>query len=179
MFCIIATKLILHENCCIYKHFFLPTVMTIEEELKTNNFQSVEHKTALNILFTASWLRTRTQCVFKNFGLSSEQFNVLRILRGQHPKSLCLKEITARMLEKSSNTTRIVEKLVAKQYIKRDHSTLDKRELQILISEEGLRLLAEMDEVFAIQQSHAVPNLTEEECALLNGLLDKMREANT
>ena len=98
------------------------TTMTIEQELKTQNFQNSQHKVALNIVFTAIWLRNKTQPIFKSFGLSSEQFNVLRILRGQYPNPVCLKEITERMLEKNSNTTRIVEKLVLKELIQRTHS---------------------------------------------------------
>jgi DNA-binding MarR family transcriptional regulator len=149
--------------------------MTIEEELKTTNFQSIQHKTALNILFTGAWLRTRTQCVFKQFKLSSEQFNVLRILRGQFPNALSLKEITARMLERNSNTTRIVDKLVGKQLIKRTQSDTDKRGLQIQITEKGLETLAQIDVIFANEQAHATPNLSDDECMVLNTLLDKLR----
>ena len=90
--------------------------MTIEEELKTTNFENSQHKTVLNIFFSASWLRTRTKTVLKKFGLSPEQFNVLRILRGQASRALCLKEITSRMIDRSSNTTRIVEKLAGTSY---------------------------------------------------------------
>jgi DNA-binding MarR family transcriptional regulator len=150
--------------------------MSIEQELQTQNFESPQHKTALNILFTATWLRNRTHCVFKKFGLSSEQFNVLRILRGQYPKSLCLKDITSRMLDRNSNTTRIVEKLVTKKWVQRSQSDTDKRELQILITQEGLDRLAQIDQVFEKERVHLSPNLSDEECNLLNALLDKMRE---
>lgn len=149
--------------------------MIIEEELKTTNFQNIQHKTALNILFTGVWLRAKTQCVFKQFKLSSEQFNVLRILRGQYPNALSLKEITVRMLERNSNTTRIVDKLVGKLLIKRTQSAIDKRGLQIQISEKGLEILAQIDVIFAKEQAHVTPNLSEEECVVLNTLLDKLR----
>lgn len=149
--------------------------MTIEQELKTTNFQSIQHKTALNVLFTSAWLRTRTQCIFKRFDLSSEQFNVLRILRGQYPEVLSLKEITVRMLERNSNTTRIVEKLVGKQLVKRTQSEEDKRELQIQITEKGLDVLVQIDLVLAEEQAHTTPHLSDEECMILNNLLDKIR----
>lgn len=166
-------KLIYLFFCCRYNQIY--TAMSLEEELQTTNFQNLQHKTALNVLFTSAWLRNRTQCIFKQFGLSSEQFNVLRILRGQFPKTLSLKEITARMLERNSNTTRIVEKLVNKALIQRDHSQEDKRELQIQITTQGLEVLSEIDACFEQDKTHEVPHLTQAECKTLNKLLDKMR----
>jgi len=150
--------------------------MTIEQELKMTNFQSYQHKTALNILFTANWLHARTHAILKDFWLSSEQFNVLRILRGQHPTAICLKNITERMLDRNSNTTRIVEKLVLKNLVLRTQSSEDRRELQILITNEGLATLAKIDTLFNEEQAHIAPNLSEDECTLLNQLLDKIRD---
>ncbi len=152
--------------------------MTIEEELKTTNFNNLKHKTVLNILFTGAWLRTQAQGLFKKFGLSSEQFNVLRILRGQYPNALTLKDITARMLERNSNTTRIVDKLVGKGFVERTHSQEDKRELKIQITPQGLELLAAIDVEFIDQQTYAIPHLSSEECGILNTLLDKLRQEN-
>jgi DNA-binding MarR family transcriptional regulator len=149
--------------------------MKIEEELQTQHFQNEYHKASLNVMFTAGWLKYKVHLILKNYGLSPEQYNVLRILRGQSPHALCLKDITCRMIDRSSNTTRIVDKLEAKNFVACSQSEEDKRELNIKITSSGLLVLSEIDEDFNKYQPHA-SNLTLEEANLLNQLLDKMRE---
>jgi DNA-binding MarR family transcriptional regulator len=155
--------------------FKMSDTMTIEEELKTQKFQDEYHKATLNVMFTASWLKNKVFQILKNYNLSHEQYNVLRILRGQSPNSLCLREISARMIDRNSNTTRIIDKLEAKGLVACAQSAADKRELNIRVTTTGLALLAEIDTDFNTYQPH-LSNLTIEEARILNQLLDKMRE---
>ena len=148
--------------------------MNIEEELKTNNFKNEHHKAVLNILFTASSLRANINQRLKVHKLSQEQYNVLRILRGQYPKALCLKEITNRMIERNSNTTRIIEKLDAKNFVVRTVSQIDKRELEISINQLGLDTLAAIDVLMETENLDYI-NLSVQEAKMLNLLLDKTR----
>ena len=88
--------------------------MKLSEEIKSNKFVSEQQKATINVLFSASWLQNKMNSLFKSYDISSEQYNVLRILRGSHPMKRCLKEITERMLDKNSNTSRIIKKLAEK-----------------------------------------------------------------
>jgi DNA-binding MarR family transcriptional regulator len=129
----------------------------IEDELQTNKFRSEQHKAALNVLFTAYKLHTVVVQVLKPFGLTAEQYNVMRILKGSAPKPLCVKEIAERLIERSSNVPRILDRLQAKEYITRTRSENDGRET-------------------LIELTQAAVKLTEIEARLLNDLLDKSRE---
>jgi DNA-binding MarR family transcriptional regulator len=149
--------------------------MKIEEALKTNKFKSDQHRAMLNIMFTASWLRGKVVSKLKCYGISQEQYNVLRILRGSHPTPLCAKDITDRMIDKNSNTTRIMDKLITKEYINKLRGEIDRREVNISITESGLELLKEIDKVEAIDNPNYL-NLSDAESGLLSALLDKMRE---
>src|SRR5574337_571642 len=91
--------------------------MKIAEELQTTNFRDEIHKAGLNILFTAAWLHNKTSCTLKEHGIYHEQYNVLRILRGQNSGLISQKEILCRMINKNSNLTRIINKLKAKKLI--------------------------------------------------------------
>ncbi|WP_027003554.1 MarR family winged helix-turn-helix transcriptional regulator [Hugenholtzia roseola] len=149
--------------------------MKIEDELQMSHFKSEMQKAHLNILFTASWLRSRMLPRFKAFGISNEQFNVLRILRGQNPKSLCVRDIKERMIDRNSNTTRIIDKLLEKEYVSKQTSERDKREIEVYISEKGLALLKEIDDDFEKDNPH-LAGLSASEAQLLNALLDKLRD---
>jgi DNA-binding MarR family transcriptional regulator len=150
--------------------------MKIEDELQMSHFKSELQKAHLNVLFTASWLRSRLLPRFKAFGVSNEQFNVLRILRGQAPKSLCVRDIRDRMIDRNSNTTRIIDKLLEKEYVSKKTSQRDKREIEVYISEKGLALLKAIDEDFERDDPH-LAGLSVSEAQLLNALLDKMRDS--
>lgn len=147
--------------------------MRIEEAIKQDNFESPRHKALLNLLYTASWMKLNIGQNFKPFGLTQEQFNVLRILRGQKGKAISLKEVTHRMLDKSSNTSRIVDRLKRKGLVTRSECSEDRRLVDLVITEMGLDLLAEMDKADA---ANSFPlNLTDEEAILLSKMLDKAR----
>ena len=152
--------------------------MKLEDELKMTNFKNELQKAHLNIMFSASWLKTQVNQYLKNFHLSPEQYNVLRILRGQKGNPLCVKEITCRMLDRNSNTTRIIDKLEQKNLVIRQVSETDRRELRILITENGLNLLQELDEMVDFQYA-LFSNLTNEDAETLNRILDKMREKSS
>lgn len=147
--------------------------MRLEDEIKSSKFDSELHKAQVNILFTSAWIKNNTLQMFKPYQITQEQFNVLRILRGQFPQAICMMDIASRMIERNSNVTRIVEKLLAKNLAQRLKSAQDKREVRITITTEGLDLLEELD--LKMPEVHK-GNLTIEEAQLLNSLLDKMRD---
>jgi DNA-binding MarR family transcriptional regulator len=148
--------------------------MKIEDEIKqTKKFRSEHQRLVVNIMFTSSWLyRTHGQFL-KNFGISPEQFNVLRILRGQHPKCANNQLITERMIDKSSNCSRIVEKLKQKGFVDRKENKDDRRHVDITITAKGLALLEKID--VANNDGILKDNLSVKEAEMLNDLLDKLR----
>ncbi|MCS6821566.1 MAG: MarR family transcriptional regulator [Microscillaceae bacterium] len=149
-------------------------MLTIEEELHTQKFNSEIQKAHLNILFTASWLKAIFLQRIKVFGISLEQYNVLRILRGALPHGLCVLEIRKRMIDKNSNVTRIIDKLVAKNLVLKQRSETDKREWNVSISTQALELLQKIDQEFEQNPLHQ-SILTQEQAQTLNQLLDLIR----
>ncbi len=149
---------------------------TIEQEIKQKKFKDIYVKSDINILYTAGWLHSNQARVFKKYGLSQQQFNVLRILRGEHPKPVMLTQITERMIDKMSNATRLVDKLVLKQFTTRQLNPNNRRVVDINITEAGLDLLLLIDNVIDAQQPplHYL-NLSVEELEQLNIILDKIR----
>lgn len=148
--------------------------MGISEDIKQKTFSSEQSKTIINIFYTNSWLSQKHQEIFKNRNLTTPQFNVLRILRGQHPQPATVNLLIERMLDKSSNASRIVDKLESKGLVQRKKCSEDRRAVDVLISKAGLDLLTELDvELARIQKD--VLNLNTEECEELNRLLDKLR----
>lgn len=147
--------------------------MSIEEELKSN-FSSDFHKAMVNILYTASWLYNNNAAHFKKFGVTPEQFNVLRILRGSHPKPLHLADIASRMIDKSSNCTRLVEKLRVKGLVSRKTCQANRRQVDISIKRPGLELLKNIDAEESAWLSK-ISAFTKSDAQVLNSLLDKLR----
>lgn len=148
--------------------------MEIEKEIKQKKFQNEFVKAEINILFTAGWISNQSNKFFRDFGISMQQYNVLRILRGQYPNAVMLSQITERMIDKMSNATRLVEKLRLKMLVTRELNADNRRQVDIVITEDGLRLLIEIDkeiEKATIKRIH----LDENEAKLLNSLLDKLR----
>jgi DNA-binding MarR family transcriptional regulator len=148
--------------------------MTIEEEIKQGKFASEHQKMAVNIMFTSSWLNAGNISRFKPLGITPEQFNVLRILRGSHPKKLTLAEISSRMIDKSSNCTRLVEKLRVKGLVTREICAANRRQVEICVTEKGLELLKKIDEQTPAWLA-TLQNLSQKEATDLNRLLDKLR----
>lgn len=138
-------------------------------------FRNEFHKVYLNVIFSSWWLKNLFQPVIKKFNLTLEQYNVLRIIRGQLPDAVCVKDISSRMLERNSNTTRIIDKLEAKGLVLRTPSLTDKRELRITLTDKGAALLSAIDEATTNPDPIRL-GLNETEAQLLNALLDKMRD---
>jgi DNA-binding MarR family transcriptional regulator len=147
--------------------------MKIEEEIKQPKFKSGHQKAVINLLYTASWLQGRQQDFFKPFNITPQQFNILRILKGQYPKSISGTEIKARMLDKNSDVSRLLDRLVAKNLISKQICPNDKRATDVSITEQGLELLRDLDKFQS--QIDEVMSLTEEEALQLSNLLDKSR----
>lgn len=148
--------------------------MALEDDIRQEKFENEHHKMAVNILFTGSWLHNLNALRFKPFDITPEQYNVLRILRGSHPKPLMLAEITARMLDKSSNATRLVEKLRQKGLVKREICETNRRQVDIIITDKGLSLLTKIDKT-TDDWMRTMKNLTRQDAQELNRLLDKLR----
>jgi len=148
--------------------------MKLEEEIKQKKFRSEKHKAIINLMYTGSWVYSINKSILKNYNISPEQYNVLRILRGQYPEPSTVMLLNERMLDKMSNVSRIVEKLRTKHLLIRKECPHDRRQVDITITEEGLSLLKKIDRQTNITDE-ALENLTEEEAAVLNELLDKVR----
>jgi DNA-binding MarR family transcriptional regulator len=148
--------------------------MSLEEAIRQQKFQSEYQKAAVNILFTGSWLYNGHAAFLKKFDITPEQFNVLRILRGSHPRPMMLADITCRMIDKSSNATRLVEKLRVKGLVKREICKSNRRQVDISITHKGLNLLTKIDRESDAWQV-TLRNLSKAEAQQLNFLLDKLR----
>ena len=147
---------------------------SLEQAIQQKHFPSDWIKANLNVIYTGYWLNNKFSAYLKPFNLTHEQFNVLRILRGSHPKSLCQKDILSRMMAPNSNLTLIVKKLVNKELITVEQSDRDRREYIISISKAGLALLKELDKSLKNLES-SKRTLSESEAFHLNALLDKLR----
>lgn len=151
------------------------TAMKIEDEIQQSAFKSEYHKAYINLIYTSNWLEQEQSNLFKPFGVTLPQYNVLRILRGQHPKPATVSLLIERMLDKTSNASRIVDKLEAKELVTRKQCPNDRRTVDVLITDKGLALLKQMDDLDGGSKT-GLRNLTEEESAELNRLLDKIRD---
>ena len=149
--------------------------MKLEEEIKqTKPFKSEFQKLVLNISFTSSWLNNIISERLKGFNLTPHQFNVLRILKGKYPESYCNQDITQRMIDKSSNATRIVDKLVLKKLAVRINDVTDRRLVNISITKEGLALLEEIDKA-PFSKNTKLKKINEEKARLMNEWQDELR----
>lgn len=150
--------------------------MKIGEEIHQDIFKSEYQKAATNILFTSNSMTIKSFQILKRFGLTLPQFNILRILRGQHPTSTTINSLISRMLDKASNASRIVEKLTAKKLVVRSINSIDRRSVDVKITSEGLSLLAQIDLVD--EEFHfGTETLSQVEVIMLNQLLDKGRKS--
>ncbi|MBX2967123.1 MAG: MarR family transcriptional regulator [Cyclobacteriaceae bacterium] len=150
--------------------------MKIEDEIKQHKFTCPYQKAVVNLLFTSNWLENRHQHYFKNFGITNQQYNILRILKGQHPNSISAKEIKSRMLDKNSDISRLLERMAAKKFITKKTCPKDKRAYDVLITEAGFNVLSEI--ASRENEINGLPGLTAEEAEQLSNLLDKSRVSN-
>lgn len=149
-------------------------IVKLEQAIQSVNFKNETHKAGLNILYTAWWLKTLMSRELKDFGLTHEQYNVLRILKGKSPDEMCVKDIAGRMIEKSSNVPRIIDRLVLKKLVKRTTDANDKRHTVMSLTAAGLNILdLSTQRINAVFESTLQINDAEAEA--LNQLLEQIR----
>ncbi len=147
--------------------------MQIDEEIQ-GKFEDNYHRAVVNLNYTYGWLNNLLRYQFEKYNLTGQQFNILRILRGQYPNPATVNLLKERMLDKMSDASRIVDRLVQKGLVSRCTNNKDRRAVDIRISEEGLNILCKMDK--EVKTSDIIKDhITEEEAALLSSLLDKLR----
>lgn len=147
--------------------------MSIEKDISQRKFRNEHQKAAVNLIYTFNWMSERQKKWFDQYDITSQQFNILRILRGAGAPLSTL-TIRQRMLDKMSDTSRIVDRLILKELVQKVTCQSDKRLVDVTITEKGRQLLEEMDEKQEELDS-ILGNLTEAESATLNTLLDKLR----
>ncbi len=152
--------------------------MELENEIGQSSFDNEHHKLIVNILFTQSWLVSQMKGFLQQFGLTVQQFNILRILRGQSPNPTTLNLVRERMLDKNSDASRIVERLRQKGMVERNQSEQDRRTVAIVITEKGLEILTQIDQQADFFYS-LTENLSTNEAHQVNQLLDTMRGSDT
>lgn len=147
--------------------------MKIEEEIRQPKFKSANEKALINLIFTSNWLHNKQQELFKPYGITPQQYNILRILKGQHPSSISGTEIKNRMLDKNSDVSRLLDRLVLKALIEKKICPLDKRASDVSITSTGLALLDKLAN--KQKEMDVILSLTKEEAEQLSNLLDKSR----
>jgi DNA-binding MarR family transcriptional regulator len=151
-------------------------IMGIDKDIQQAKFRNVFQKATINLIYTLGWVKDQSKSIFDAEDITAQQFNILRILRGSSPQPLSTLQIRERMLEKMSDTSRIVDRLIAKGLVKKIICKKDRRLVDVIITDKGKRLLerldARQDEMDAV-----LGNLTEKEASDLSDLLDKIRKS--
>lgn len=148
--------------------------MELEKEIFSTKFTSNQQKASVNIVFTYNWLNSLIKTELEKFGITNQQFNILRILRGQYPNPSTVNILKERMLDKMSDASRIVDRLVQKELVTRTVNKKDRRAVDILIAEKGLKLLDQIHLEEAMYDG-LKNNISEDEAKQLSDLLDKFR----
>ena len=149
--------------------------MGIQEDINQSKFRNEHQKAGINIIYTFNWMSEQMKNLFEKHGLTSQQFNILRILRGAG-QPLSTLQIRQRMLDKMSDTSRIVERLIVKGFVRKNISKVDKRLVDVSITDKGKKLLAKLDN-HQDEMDAVLSNLSESEAKILNKLLDKVRQS--
>jgi len=148
--------------------------MGIQEDISQSKFRNEHQKAGINLIYTFNWVTEQMKDLFEKHGLTSQQFNILRILRGAGAPISTL-QIRQRMLDKMSDTSRIVDRLIIKGLVKKGVSKTDKRLVDVSITDKGKKLLSKLDghqdDIDAVMS-----NLSESDAKTLNKLLDKIRQ---
>lgn len=152
--------------------------MSIEKDILQNSFRNARQKALINVLYTYGWAVENIRGFLSTEDITHQQFNILRILRGAHPQPLSTLQIRERMLDKMSDTSRIVDRLVLKELVEKRVCPADKRLVDVSITAKGQDLLKRLDDNQA-GMDEVLSGLSEEEAEQLSGLLDKLRRSNT
>jgi DNA-binding MarR family transcriptional regulator len=149
--------------------------MGIEKDIQQSKFRNAHQKASINLIYTLSWMKDKTKCIFDSEDITSQQFNILRILRGSYPQPLSTLQIRERMLEKMSDTSRIVDRLISKGLVKKVTCKTDRRLVDVIITDKGKKLLERLDEKQDLIDG-VMGNLSEKDANILSDLLDKIRD---
>ena len=172
----------MYIQLCFYFTFvptnIVLTIMKIEEVLKSTIPLDIAKKVILNFTYTQNVIGDKFHEILKPYEISREQYNVLRILRGQKGCPANLSIIQERMLAKNSNTTRLIDKLLLKDYVTREVCPENRRKIEVLITQKGLDILTELDPIVVEHEQLFANNLTTDELEQLNILLEKYRTLN-
>ena len=157
---------------------FVVVIMKIEDIIKSTVPLDIAKKVILNFTYSQNVIGDKFHEILKPYDISREQYNVLRILRGQKgcPANMCV--IQERMLAKNSNTTRLIDKLLLKKYVTREVCPENRRKIEVLITQKGLDILTELDPKVEEHEQLFANNLNQEELEQLNHLLEKYRTIN-
>jgi DNA-binding MarR family transcriptional regulator len=150
--------------------------MSIETDIKQKKFRSPYQRLVLNLIFTSNWLGHKQIEILREHDLTPEQYNVLRILRGQHPNPIKVSDISERMLDKNSNTSRLIDKLLLKDLVKRTSCPSDRRAVDVIITDSGLEQLLLIDPKVEEWENN-LNTITFEEADAISVLLDKLRKS--
>lgn len=148
--------------------------MEIDKEIQISGFADAYHRATVNVIFTSNWLTGILEARASKENITLHQFNVLRIIRGRHPKACTISSIRERMIERKSDVSRIVDRLVSKGLVHRSKSDCDGRAVALTITEAGMNILHNLDESMLLRDLLPA-HLSEEECTELSRLLDKLR----
>lgn len=148
--------------------------MGLEKDIHQEKFSSARQKAMLNIMFTYGWVVERIRDFLAAEDITHQQYNILRILRGSHPQPLSTLQIRERMLDKMSDTSRIVDRLIVKGLVKKGTCEKDKRLVDVTITERGQKLLKKLD-AHSEHMQDIMNNLTEKDAEMLSSLLDRLR----
>ncbi len=148
--------------------------MKIEEAIKQTKFESNFQKAILNLVYTANWLDYDLKQFLKPYEITPQQYNVLRILKGRYPESHTATSIKEVMLDKTPDLTRLIDRLLKKDYVNRQVCPTNRRQVEITINKKGLQLLEKIRPALE-DQTRKIQNINEQEASTLNGILDKLR----
>src|SRR5688572_7964656 len=150
--------------------------MGIDKDIQQTRFRNAYQKASINIIYTMGWIRERTKAIFEAEDITPQQFNILRILRGSFPEPLSTLQIRERMLEKMSDTSRIVDRLITKGLVKKLTCKTDRRLVDVVISDKGKKLLEKLDQ-HQDEMDAILGNLSEKDANILSDLLDRIRDS--
>ena len=149
--------------------------MGIDQDIQQSKFRNAHQKAGINLIYTLAWMKDKTKVIFDSEDITAQQFNILRILRGSFPAPLSTLQIRERMLEKMSDTSRIVDRLITKGLVKKVVCKNDRRLVDVIIADKGKKLLerldARQDEIDGV-----LGNISEKDANILSDLLDKIRD---
>lgn len=148
--------------------------MNIQEEIQQSRFRNDHQKAAINLIYTSGWLGNKHKDFFSEFGITVQQFNILSILRGQNPNKISGAEIKNRMMDKNSDVSRLLDRLVLKDLVSKSKCENDKRAADVMITKGGLDLLSLIDSKIK-SLDNILNNLSESEAQQLSALLDRLR----